>query len=73
MQWLPNDRILHGSRGGLVLTDPKTHQSRPVLKVPPPEALGDPQFAADGHMLYFIRGSREADIWMVELKGERSR
>jgi Tol biopolymer transport system component len=68
LQWLPDGRILYASQGALWLVDPKTRQSKSLLKVPAPEALSDPQFTAEGRMLYFIRASREADIWMVEIK-----
>ena len=65
---LPDGRLLYASGGALWLVNLKTRESKPLLKVPAPEGLGDPQFTAEGRMLYFIRGSREADIWMVEIK-----
>jgi Tol biopolymer transport system component len=68
MQWLPDGRLLYSSGGVLWLADPKAHQTKPLLKVPAPEGLTEPQYTAEGRMLYFIRGSREADIWMVEIK-----
>ena len=68
MQWLPDGRLLYSSGGVLWLTDPKAHLTKPLLKVPAPEGLTEPQYTAEGRMLYFIRGSREADIWMVEIK-----
>jgi hypothetical protein len=50
------------------VADPRAHQTKPLLKVPAPEGLSEPHFTDAGRMLYFIRGSREADIWMVEIK-----
>jgi hypothetical protein len=68
MQWLPDGRLLYSSGGVLWVADPRAHQTKPLLKVPAPEGLSEPHFTDAGRMLYFIRGSREADIWMVEIK-----
>jgi hypothetical protein len=38
-----------------------------VYTAPRPENVDCPRITADGHTLYFLRGSAESDIWMVEL------
>ncbi len=67
--WLPDSRrLLFVSGGrGFYLLDRVSKQVRKIFSVSR-DVLGPPRLTRDGRTMYYSRGGREADIWLLTLR-----